>query len=179
MKGSTEAKNYENAFGVRVLCGEEKLTDAGDIIALGITEHIKSKSWVEVLDEIRDQDGISILPHPYRGHRFTEKIAQVVDFIETWNSRAKPLDNIRAQELATRLSKHYLAGSDAHLYSEIGNATVTLMNMSDLKKGIILKYSKKYEKAISYIIGRARIRFSCQPIDHVLSSINYYSEILF
>jgi hypothetical protein len=157
MKGSIEAKKHENEFGVRVLCGEERLTDTGDIIGLDITEGIKSKNWADVLDEIKDQGGISILAHPYRGHKCIEQVALRVDLIETWNSRTRPFDNTRASELATRLGKPSVAGSDAHLYTEIGNVAMTLKNIYDFKKDFALKYCKEYEKTISYIIGRVRV----------------------
>lgn len=158
MKGSIEAKKYENEFGVRVLCGEERLTDEGDIIGLDLSEGIESKNWADVLDEIKSQGGISILTHPYREHKHIDQVALRADLIETWNSHTRPLDNERASELSTRLRKPFIAGSDAHLYSEIGNVIMTFTDIFDFKKEFVLKYCKEYEKTISYIIGRVRVR---------------------
>ena len=43
---------------------------------------------------------MSILVHPYRAHKNTEELAFHADLIEIWNSHSRPLDNIRAIELA-------------------------------------------------------------------------------
>ena len=55
IKGSLEAKKHEKDFGIRVLCGEERVTDAGDIVGMDLSESIKSKKWADVFDEIRGQ----------------------------------------------------------------------------------------------------------------------------
>ena len=159
MTGSLEAKKHEKDFGIRVICGEERLTDAGDIVGLDLNGGIKSKNWVDVFDEIKSQGAKSILVHPYRAHKNTEQLAFRADLIEIWNSRSKPLDNIRAIELATRLGKPTVVGSDAHLYTEIGNVAMTMKGISDFQKEFKVRYCKKYEKIISYIIGRARLGF--------------------
>ena len=50
-------------------------------------------------------------------------------------------------------------GSDAHFYSELGNVTMTMKGISDFEKEFKVRYCKKYEKIISYIVGRVRLRF--------------------
>jgi predicted metal-dependent phosphoesterase TrpH len=120
IKGGLEAKKYENER-IHVIVGEEITTDHGDLIALNIKEEITSHDFFEAIDEIKKQNGISILPHPYKAHRDVEKIAQYVNIIETFNSRISVEKNNKAYELAKKLNKPYVAGSDAHLYRDIGN----------------------------------------------------------
>jgi len=152
IKGSLEAKKYEKEFEVSILVGEEILTDAGDIIGLNLNEEIKSRNWSETIDEIRSQGGISILPHPFRGHEDAEIIAKEVDLIEVWNSHTKPNYNEKALHLAKASGRPPLAGSDAHVFSEIGNVIMEFDDVFDFDKKFALKYCKKYEKAASYII---------------------------
>jgi predicted metal-dependent phosphoesterase TrpH len=157
IKGSLEAKKYEKEFGVSVLIGEEILTDSGDIIGLNLNEELKSRTWSEAIDEIRSQGGISILPHPFRGHKNVENIAKYVDLIEVWNSHTKPICNEMALHLAKASGKPPLAGSDAHVPSEIGNVIMEFEDVFDFEKKFDLKYCKKWEKAASYVIKDIKI----------------------
>jgi hypothetical protein len=152
LKGALEAKKYEKEFGIDVIIGEERLTNAGDIIGLNLNEEIKSDEWTDVLEEIKDQGAISVLPHPLRGHNNIEEISKNVDLIEIWNSHSKIDDNNRAFHLALRYNKPPTAGSDAHIYSEIGNVIMSYNDVLDYDKQFELKYSKAYQKTISYII---------------------------
>ena len=158
IKGSLEAKKYEKEFGIKVLVGNEILTDVGDITGLNLNEEIKSRNWTEVLEEIKEQDGISILPHPSRGHKNIENIANKVDLIEIWNSRSKREDNEKASNLAVKLKKPSVIGSDAHVYSEIGNAIMVFDDILDFDKDFRFKYSKRYQKAFSYIVKDIKMR---------------------
>lgn len=158
LKGSLEAKKHEREFGVNVLIGEEILTNAGDIIGLNLNEEIKSKNWVEVIEEIKSQGGISILPHPFRGHKEVEKIARRVDLLEVWNSHNRPIQNERAVKLVNILGKPPLAGSDAHVLSEVGNVVMECQDLFDLDKRYYVKNCKNYEKVKSYIIKDIKLK---------------------
>ena len=158
IRGALVAKKYEKDFGVHVLIGEEILTDAGDIIAIDLSEEIRSRSWVEVIDEIRDQGALSIFPHPFRGHKEINLIAEKVDLIEAWNSRSSPHYNELALKLAEKFKKPPLAGSDAHIYSEIGNAYIEFEDIFDFSKKFMIKYCKRYEKVLSYLIKDIKVR---------------------
>jgi predicted metal-dependent phosphoesterase TrpH len=152
IKGSMEAKKYEREFEIEVIIGEERLTDAGDILGLYLTEEIKSRIWIEVLEEIKEQGGISVLPHPFRGHKNIENIANKVDLTEIKNSRSTVKDNRRATDLAVNFKKPSVIGSDAHVYSEIENTIMIFNDIFDSNKEHLFRYSKKYQKAFSYII---------------------------
>jgi len=124
IQGSLEARKFEKEIGMTVITGVEVLTDAGDIIGILINEEISSREWFEVIDEIRGQGGVALLPHPYRGHQNVLDLASACDLIEVWNARSTIEQNEKAMVLAKRLRKPGLYGSDAHSYGEIGNVNV-------------------------------------------------------
>jgi len=156
IKGSLEAKKYEKEIGIKVILGTEIKTQYGDIIGVDITEEIPTRDFEEVLDEIKSQGGISILPHPYRGHKKVEYLASKVDLIEVWNSHSTPEENQKALELAVKFRKPPVVGSDAHLYSELRNAMMEFSSIWDFNKKFYVTYSKHYQKEISNLIGHAK-----------------------
>lgn len=115
--------------GLIVINGMEIYTkNYGDLLALFIDEPIKSREFVKAVDEIHDQGGVAILPHPYRKQQqFPEKILNCVDAVEGINARSKEAWNERARALAEEFQLPTTGGSDAHTTLEIGNAT-TLVN---------------------------------------------------
>jgi len=158
IKGALVAKKYGDEFGIKVLIGEERKTDCGDIIGLNLNEEIKSQNWIEVIEEIYDQGGISIFPHPFRGHTEIEEIAQHVDIIETFNSRNSIDANNKALNLALKFKKPSIAGSDAHVYSEIGNSIMNITFMPNSLEKIAVNYSSKRQKVESYIIKDIKLQ---------------------
>ena len=127
IKGAVEAKQYENKK-MKILIGEEIITNLGELIGVNIKKEIQEKEFFKALDEIKEQGGISILPHPYKGHKDVEKIAKHVDIIEAYNSRLTKKLNNKARLLAGKFNKPFLAGSDAHFYCDIGNSRNLLNN---------------------------------------------------
>jgi predicted metal-dependent phosphoesterase TrpH len=120
IRGGLLAQRVNRDSGFAVIVGSEVKTDVGDIIGLFLHQEIKSRNYLEVIDEIRDQGGMVVLPHPFRGHKLSSELVSAVDAIETFNSRTGKAENILAEELRERHGKAAVAGSDAHFYSEIG-----------------------------------------------------------
>ena len=118
---------------------EYKTTDYGEVIGLFVSEHIENRSFAEVVDDIRNNNGLVVLPHPRDPLRkYTalrrglpdELIIKHVDLIEGINSRCiVDLFNKRAQRLAKRLNKPMTAGSDGHTSWEIGHAKTWLQDI--------------------------------------------------
>jgi predicted metal-dependent phosphoesterase TrpH len=155
--GGLEGRKYQEKYGVQVIVGSEVNSDAGDIIGLGIQEEIRSRAWKDVIDEIRDQGGVVVLPHPYRSHRSVQDLAGAVDLVEVWNARSTPEQNTRALELASRLGKRGLMGSDAHLFREIGNVKTIYENDSwVLKEKLCARYASTQDICSSQVIGHVR-----------------------
>ena len=119
--GAVEAADRARHSGVQVIIGAEYATSHGDIIGLFLTDEVRSRDAFDVIDAIRAQGGVSVLPHPYHGHRATEELARAVDVVEVFNARCSDAQNHQALELARIQNKPMLAGADAHFISELGS----------------------------------------------------------
>lgn len=118
----------------QVIIGSEIKTEYGDIIGLFLNEEIGTNVFGEVVDQIKAQDGIVILAHPYRQFKFPEKLAGKTELIEVFNARSKNRWNDESLKLAQKLNKVGTAGSDAHTYGEIGRGTI--ISSSKLSRNI-------------------------------------------
>lgn len=130
-----------------VIVGTEIKTEIGDVIGLFLQSDIRSRMCGEVIEEIRDQGGISVFPHPFRGHKSPEKNIDGFDLIEVFNSRSNKMDNENAATLAESLHKSGVGGSDAHCSFEIGGARTVVEDVNALKGGrtkVIGKESSYY-----------------------------------
>ncbi|QSZ67926.1 PHP domain-containing protein [Methanofollis aquaemaris] len=157
IQGGLEGRKYQERSGIQVIVGSEVKSDAGDIIGLSIEEEIRSRAWKDVIDEIKGQGGIVVLPHPYRSHHSIQDLAEAVDLVEVWNARSTPEQNAQALELASRLGKKGLMGSDAHLYREIGSVKVAYEDDSwVLNETLCARYASTRDICSSQVIGHMR-----------------------
>jgi len=146
IKGGLEAKKYENE-DFTVIVGSEISTERGEIIGLFLEEEVKSKDVQEVVSEIKVQNGIIIIPHPFDELRHSafhpaEGDAKFIDCIEGFNSRCVYQKyNKKAVEFAMKHNLTITAGSDAHFAWEIGNAFILAESSSDeeLRRKIMKK----------------------------------------
>ena len=144
ISGVIEAKkiNKDNNFIIIVGC-EITLDNGGEVLGLFLNENIKSSSFYEVYDEIKDQDGVVILPHPFRSFKknieiLNEKMLSKIKIIEGINSGNTPEENQKAINLAKQKGLIMTAGSDAHHFSGVGKAYTIFNNKDDdLKKQLI------------------------------------------
>jgi predicted metal-dependent phosphoesterase TrpH len=136
-----------------IIVGEEILTLDGEVIGFFLSQEIPSKlSMKETVAQIKSQDGLICIPHPYDRLRFSvfkdqvfDDIMPQVDIIEAFNARSlSPGSSKRAWQLARKYGKPASAGSDAHTLPEIGNAYVEMPDfngkdefLSSLAKGKI------------------------------------------
>lgn len=119
IRGGLEALKIDS--DIDIIVGSEIKTDKGEIIALFVNEEIKSGGYEDVMGQIRDQDGIIVLPHPYKtGKEPFEALTKKVDIIEIMNARRSRELNDKAMELAKNINKPKIGGSDAHMAFEIG-----------------------------------------------------------
>lgn len=122
----------------RVIVGEEiTARDGTDVIGLYLTKWIAPRLPLErVIDEIRVQNGVVYLPHPFaylRGARGRfERAVALVDIVEVWNSRAfyAPWNSRAMQEVRAR-GLPEAGGSDAHFSWELGRALTVLPTFAD------------------------------------------------
>lgn len=149
----------KNSGGVTVIPGME-ITAAGGmhIIGLFLTDEIISREIDDVIDEIHQQGGLVLIPHPYRpgtglmdikeerGELSGEQAAHILskaDLIEAFNYRCRPETLISTDRfLSFYPDIAQTSGSDAHFDHEIGKAYVDLENvkssaLDDIKEALL------------------------------------------
>ncbi len=126
IKGSIELKKYieKNNIPIEVIIAAEYNTEYGDIIALGINKEILNMKFDLFVDEVRENNGLLLFPHPYKGHINIEYIAQKVDMIEAFNSRTDDKSNDKALKLSYKYNKPVYYASDAHNYNNFKNCII-------------------------------------------------------
>jgi len=156
IKGWEEAKKVAEALGLFLILGEEIKTKKGDVIALFLKKEIKGKGkeplWV--MNEIKKQDGIIIIPHPFHfPENFRDKIEKyktLINGIEVFNARRiLVLQDKKALKFAEKYNFAMTAGSDSHYFKTIGDAYTIVenaKNLEEFKSGIINKKTKTMGK---------------------------------
>ncbi|GAB6056034.1 PHP domain-containing protein [Methanobacterium movens] len=138
IKGGLKAKKYESD-DFKIIVGSEIMTKYGEITGLFLTEEIKSQSPYEVIDEIKSQDGLVIIPHPCDAMRKStlkheNEFLKRIDHVEIYNSRCiYSKYNKNAEKLSKKYNLKKIAGSDAHFINEIGNAGIET-NSDNIRK---------------------------------------------
>lgn len=154
IKGGLIAKKYQSQ-DFEVIIGSEVTTNQGEIIGLFLNHEIRSKDHLDVMDEIRDQGGLIIIPHPFdtiRQATYTpqEDCIKYIDGIEVFNSRCiSQKYNRAAEKFAEKYNLNHCAGSDAHFINEIGNAGV--ISKDDLRKSLKKNQLKIFGKRSSLL----------------------------
>jgi hypothetical protein len=160
IKGALKVKKLNKNKNFKVIIGSEISTNYGDVLALYIKKDIKSREFFSVVAEVKKQNGIIIIPHPFRKslnkhHKFKvplETIKNKIDAIECINARMLPLgDNKKAQKVAKKLNLPGTGGSDAHFSFEVGTAW-TLFE-GDFRKALKRKETKYQGKVFLGPIG--------------------------
>jgi predicted metal-dependent phosphoesterase TrpH len=126
INGSLELKKFvlSRGLNIEVPISAEYKTNWGDIIAVNIRSEINIRDPLLLIDEIKMQGGVSILPHPYDGHNQIDILAQRVDVIEVYNARSSYINNLKSYSLALKYSKPMIWSSDSHIKSTLGNAII-------------------------------------------------------
>jgi predicted metal-dependent phosphoesterase TrpH len=141
IKGGLEAKKHETD-NFKVIIGSEVSTTRGEVIGLFLEQEIKSKDFKEVIDEIKAQDGIIVVPHPFDEMRSStfhieKKDLKKINSIEIFNSRCVYNKYNHKAELFAKSNKlGVTGGSDAHFTNEIGNAGIIIEN-DDVRNSIL------------------------------------------
>lgn len=132
IQGGLETKKLNNDKNFTVIVGAEIATNAGDVTGIFLTKEINSRNFLDVVKEIRAQNGKVILNHPYKGHDLTKIDFSEIDFIEGYNSRLNIEDNEKAINLAKIHNIPFISGSDSHLYGEIANSFSIVKDINSL-----------------------------------------------
>jgi predicted metal-dependent phosphoesterase TrpH len=140
IKGALKTKSLNKDKNLKVLVGEEVHTNYGDVLALDIQKKITKIEFFEVLDEIKSQDAIMVIAHPFRITPWLkfkyplEKLVGKVPAVEVFNSRNIGLGNIKSKRIVKNLDFAQIGSSDAHIPLDIGKAYTIFEG--DLRKAI-------------------------------------------
>ncbi len=125
-------KTLSKKFQTEVILGEEVTVFKGKrvmghFIGLFMQEEIKSREYLDVIDEIHSQDALLMVAHPFDSFRTPckclDEIIKEIDLIEAFNARSYLNKfNIMAEEFALKNNLARIAASDAHTPGEIGSA---------------------------------------------------------
>ena len=140
------AFKLKELFGDKIIIGEEILTTHGEIIGLFLEKEIpRGLSPEKTIEEIRKQNGVVYIPHPFDARRSGiyqydnyKEILMMADVIEVFNSRCftqKP--NNLAFEFAQKNNLIQGVGSDAHNWQEIGKSYIEIDEFSNKDEFLI------------------------------------------
>ncbi len=132
IKGGLECSALNMDSDFKVIVGSEIKTSVGDITGLNLKEEITAYYFSEVIEQIKKQDGLVLLVHPYYHHKLNEIDYSTIDLIEGYNARVPKDKNELAIALAKEHKIPFVAGSDAHLYNEIANCRTYFDDMNNL-----------------------------------------------
>lgn len=139
IKGSLELRKLAAKLGldIEIPIAAEYYTTSGDVIVAFIESEIRVRHFDELVDEVERQGGITLLPHPFRGHTNIEHLAERVTMIEVFNSRQEVKYDDLSADLAQRHGKPIFYGPDAHLVEDLGDVMVSLPGVADLKTDLV------------------------------------------
>lgn len=157
-----------------VIAGEEVKTTHGEIIGLFLQEEIpRGMSPGAAAEEIRRQGGVVYVPHPFDRVRRSViareallEIVELVDVIEVLNARITFKGDVAmAERFAVEHCKLMGAGSDAHVWQEIGMAYVEMPEFEMGREGFL------HALAQGEIHGKLS-----WPSVHIFSSLNKWRK---
>jgi len=144
-----KTKEYKNK--TNLIKGMEIKTEYGDVIPCFIKEEIKTRKFLEVVKETKKQKGLLIIPHPFGSHKNQDFTVKYADGIEVFNCNTSKKRNEKALQLAKKHPRLLrIAGVDAHLPEELGNA------LNEIKIGKKIKIKPLYFKSNGFIRGNTR-----------------------
>jgi predicted metal-dependent phosphoesterase TrpH len=124
-----------------IIIGEEVMTQQGELLAVFVQEEIPhGLAAMDAIKLLRDQGAFISISHPFdvlrKGHWKPSALYEIlpyIDAIETFNARClRAAFNLKAKQFAQEYNIQATVGSDAHIQFEIGNATMRLVDFSDI-----------------------------------------------
>lgn len=149
IEGALKVKKLNKDKDFEVIVGDEISTPDGDVLAYYLHKPVKSTDFFGVGDEVKKQDGLLIIPHPFRTsinpyHKFKlpfKEVKNKIDAIECFNARMLfSGGNKKANDIANKLNIAKTGGSDAHFKFEI--ATGYMLFEGNLRKALKNKKTK-------------------------------------
>lgn len=143
------ALQLREKMGEAIIVGEEIMTTAGEIIGLFLKEVIKpGLSPQETIKQIKEQNGIVYIPHPFETIRkgmhpaVLDEIVDNVDIIEVCNGRAFFQNKSEQAVVWARINGRVgAASSDAHGFHGLGQTYTTVSEMPTKDNLLKLMYN--------------------------------------
>ena len=132
-------------YPMLIIPGIEIMTTHGEILGWYVQETIpKGMSPQETIERLREQGAVIGVPHPFDRHRRGAwkledllPILKYVDAIEVFNARClHQADNDQALAFAKEQQKLMSVGSDGHIASEYGQATLRVAPFANNAEGL-------------------------------------------
>lgn len=160
VKGAIKYQKFLRKFGIDVIVGEEIMTDSGEIIGLFLKNRIEPfLTPEETIKQIKEQNGIVYLPHPYDEKRHKtvlkeekqKELKEQFDFIEIHNGRnISDKYSEKQKSIQENLGVQPIIGSDAHTFIELGRNYIEIeyTNIEDFKNNMqtIIEKAKFHKK---------------------------------
>lgn len=127
---------------------------AGDVLCLFLEEKPKSIDFFELVDELKQQDAIPIIAHPFdyylvRQFDNIEKALKKIETIEGFNARCiLNRSNTKAQKFALKHGLGLSGGSDAHFPEEIGRG------LTQIKGNTLEELRNALKKRKTIVMGK-------------------------
>ena len=123
-KVARDNNKYKN---IEIIPGEEVKSELGDILCLCIKREIVSRRFIDIIDEVVEQNGLIILPHPYKYHDpIIFSYMNSFHGVESINGRADDYSENLKEEVKNYTNLVKTGGSDAHLPWELGNVVTQI-----------------------------------------------------
>lgn len=122
IRGSLDVRDLARGNSPLVIIAAEYQSEKGDIIGLFLRDEIQSRSSTEIIQQIHEQGGLTVLPHPFKAHKLDDELMAEIDLVEIYNGRCSDSDNERALQLARQWNRPTLAGADGHCALEMDSA---------------------------------------------------------
>lgn len=164
LTGSIKANEYAqlHEIPIEIPIAAEYNTDIGDVIAVGVTRDFqKIYDHRELCRAVKSLGGYTALPHPFAKHNLDQIDFSLIDCIEVFNSRCNVENNKRALELALKLSKPTIFGSDAHFLEDLFNCLFIYSEKNPFEGQVFplqLSYTSKFRINSSQIIKSFKTR---------------------
>jgi hypothetical protein len=159
------AREEADRLGMILIKGEEikikkNNKTVGELLAYFIKDEInpQGKSIEDIISEIKNQDGICIIAHPFnrkKPFKDLERYKALVDGIEIFNSRSQTRkENKQSEDFTTTNNLAFTAGSDSHTSFEIGNCYIesNANTIEELRSNILNKKIKVVGKQSSFFL---------------------------
>lgn len=142
IEGAREFQKQSNSLNTefQIVIGEERtLADDSHVIGLFLKAPISSDTFDEVVKEIREQDGLCVIPHPFR-HRdgaFRESVRRLDKVLgfEIFNPKCTLEENRKAFQLCG-CGPAAVGGSDAHYECDLGECVNYVSSSRNVRESL-------------------------------------------